>query len=315
MSPGAGARLPAGLHRPPGRRLQRQDLTPYLTHGTARTLNGLAALLVVAGLILVAQVSAPQIGWAGGRVGSRGWRCSTSARTRARPARRRGHRRSKTTTRLHQTPIRTDVDVQREDGRRPERPRAPEEERHPVAQDQRGARRVGTRVLRRRLPRQPPRRPRGKDGRDGRRRVVADPVGAEATRSLRRRLRRRHAPKGRRRGGRSSRHWRSTHSCTKTSGDRTSASGKGRRGKAPKGRGCSSFETSRRVGGVGLGHQQEYLARWLMFGMATRRAVFFQFCAEDGEPWGASPERVQSAPAPRATYVGMDISTSAIISV
>ena len=49
-----------------------KTLTPYLTHGTARTLNGLAALLVVAGLILVAQVSAPQIGWAGGRVGSRG---------------------------------------------------------------------------------------------------------------------------------------------------------------------------------------------------------------------------------------------------
>ena len=56
---------------PPGA-FELKTLTQHLTHGTARTLNTLAALLVIAGLILVAQVGAPQIGWAGGRVGSRG---------------------------------------------------------------------------------------------------------------------------------------------------------------------------------------------------------------------------------------------------
>ena len=117
---------------------------------------------------------------------------------------RRGHRRdrrgvagivvqTKRRGRHHQRPTVQDVDVQREKRRRPGRPGEPEEEQHPVAQDHRGARHVGTQVLHGRLPSQPPRRTRGQDRRDGRQRMVHDPVGAEATRSLRAGLRRRHA--------------------------------------------------------------------------------------------------------------------------
>ena len=46
-----------------------------------------------------------------------------------------------------------------------------------------------------------------------------------------------------------------------------------------------------------MGDQQAHLARWLMFGMATTRAVFFQHCAEDGEPWRGSTDGAQSSAA------------------
>ena len=49
-----------------------------------------------------------------------------------------------------------------------------------------------------------------------------------------------------------------------------------------------------------MGDQQAHLARWLLFGMATRRAVFFQHCAEDGEPWEELyPSGALNPPPPR----------------
>ena len=53
--------------------------------------------------------------------------------------------------------------------------------------------------------------------------------------------------------------------------------------------------------GRGLGDQQAHLARWLMFGMATTRAVFFQHCAEDGEPWEELYPTALNPPPPRCS--------------
>ena len=289
-----------------------KTLTPYLTHGTARTLNGLAALLVVAGLILVAQVSA-QVRWAGGRVGSRGWRC---------PRHRRGHGRDrrgvagivdqKQRRGLHQTPIRTDVDVSRKteiDRNVPERPKKNDTlslktsahdawEREFYADDS-PANLLAALVAK-------------TDATDGDewsqiRRCGGNskPLPPSAVKTCSKGRRREDVHQGP--GGVYA-------AVRKPLATEPSASGKGTKGRRPKARGCSLFPDFQARRGVGLGHQQEYLARWLMFGMATRRAVFFQFCAEDGEPWELHPSAFNPPPPP-ATYVGMDISTPAIISV
>ena len=262
-----------------------KTLTPYLTHGTARTLNGLAALLVVAGLILVAQVSAPQIGWAGGRVGSRGVAVldigadtgATGAASRAssiknndegstkRPSGRTWTFKEKTGDGLNvpERPKKNDTLSLKTSGAHDAWGREFYADDSPanllaalVAKTDATDGDEWSQIPSVRRQLEAFAAVCGEDmlrkGDDGRTFIKALAEYTQLYENL----------------------WRPNLGV----GERDEGKGAER----PRVLIVRDFQARR---GVGLGHQQEYLARWLMFGMATRRAVFFQFCAEDGEPW------------------------------
>ena len=273
---------------PPGA-FELKTLTQHLTHGTARTLNTLAALLVIAGLILVAQVGAPQIGWAGGRVGSRGVAVldigadtgATGAASRASSFKQNDEG---VTTKGPPSRTWTFKEKKGEGLVVPARPKknntlslkttgAHDTWGRKFYTDDSPANLLAALVAK-------------TDATDGKEwstipsvqrqlEAFAQVCGDDMLN-----------PKpgsnshGKPTDGRT--FIKALAEYTRLYEDLWAPNLEADRRTRPRVLIVRDFQARRQVG---AGHQQEYLARWLMFGMATNRAVFFQFCAESGEPW------------------------------
>lgn len=281
-----------------------KTLTPYLTSSTARSLNAVAALLVVAGLIAVAQTSgAPTVGWAGGRVGSRGRIAVLDIRAGTGPS----SRPSSTSTGGA-----VDAAGGAVDDAAPSRTWTFKSKHGDGLEvPERAPRRNTTRLTLKTS---------GERDTWGRKFYADDSPSnllaalaalTDATDekewsqipAVRRQLRAFARVCGDDMSGRAGRPTfiKALAEYTRLYEELWRDTG----GNATRPRVLIVRDSlAARRGGKGLGHR--HIARWLMFGMATQRAVFFQSCAEDGEPWEELYPTALNPPPPRCDETHTD---------